>query len=266
MLAFLILWISSFGASYSTFSCSRSLSRLARQKIETGFVHILEKLQASPITNCPILNDIYSNENEFRKLDGSQWRCLVCGKLFQSENYLDSHVARKHSGLTDEQNEPTSNRQCLADHCDWLRCDALQASDDLSYWQKALCDRENLANRQKKCYASISSCLPNSISQELHQQVIDHVNVTLCGYLTCEKYWEKEFSDASKVQTFFRVAISTVIVLVVFCYYILLLQMYCEGEINVEHHEAINPDWKLEMPQRFNDVPTIRKRTRESSK
>ena len=263
---FVLFWLSVLSVTESTNTCSRSLSRLARQKIESGFVPILEKLQISINPNCPIVNDIYRNENEFRQLESGQWRCLLCGKLFQNENYLDSHVARKHAVLTENGNEgPTVTRQCLADHCDWIRCDALQAPDDLPYWQKALCNREDLAIRQNKCYSSVLSCLPHSISEESRERVIDHVNKTLCGYLTCEKYWEKEFSDVSKVQTFFRVAISTVIILVVFCYYILVMQMYCEGEITVEPQEELHPDWKLEMPSRYNDVPTIRKRTRDSS-
>merc|ERR1712226_54208 len=254
--------------------CSRSLSRLARQRIESGLLSYInnvnlnvdresDKIRVS--SSCPLVNDIYQTESEDRFQEGNAWRCLICGKLFQSEEYLDAHVFRKHAlAGTNYDISTTRKAPCLADHCDWLRCDVMTAPVDLPYWRKALCDRSEMTRRQNMCNETLHRCIQTSNSK-MDAQIFEMAHKSLCNFLTCEQYWERDHLDMNKFQSFLKVAGATLIVLVVFCYYILVLQMYCEGEVTSQNDRSKgslqNENLRLEMPIRYGDVQSnIRKR------
>ena len=105
----------------------------------------------------------------------------------------------------------------------------------------------------------------SSVDSEIFQLA----NNSLCSYLTCEQYWERDHLDMNKLQSFFKVAGATLIVLIVFCYYILVLQMYCEGEVSSQHEKnkgnLQNENLRLDMPVRFGDVnQNLRKRNTQN--
>ena len=167
---------------------------------------------------------------------------------------------RKHSS---EPYAPDSSANCLADNCDWLRCDVISAPEDLPYWKKALCDRNEMNRKRNKCVNALKTCIIGADSN-LESEIFEFANNSLCSFLTCENYWDRDHIDMTKLQSFFKVAGATLVVLVVFCYYILVLQMYCEGEVSGQNEKnknsAENENLKLEMPMRFGDVQNVRKR------
>ena len=63
----------------------------------------------------------------------SNYRCLICQKVFRNEHYMDKHLTLKHSYLANE------NGFCLADLCSTLRCneDELQ-NIDVKYCREEL--------------------------------------------------------------------------------------------------------------------------------
>ncbi len=40
---------------------------------------------------------------------------------------------------------------CLADHCDYLRCEVISGAKKPSYWEQALCKQPDLDKLKQKC-------------------------------------------------------------------------------------------------------------------
>lgn len=96
--------------------CERTRSKEARVALERLFYKPLEKLDIKLSTNCPLSNEkdvLLTQELAKLPLENSVWMCNLCSKMFQSEHYLDKHLARKHATIIE--NPATS--VCPADLC-----------------------------------------------------------------------------------------------------------------------------------------------------
>lgn len=196
-----ILLVSILSYHYGSSSdCSRSQSRIVRnvfvQKIESEFV----RLSASLPADCPfnVERDVYGKQEQFKKMESvGRWSCLFCGKSFYDEVYLDKHFDRKHSNKI-----PQGDRGlCLADYCDFFRCDILTGRVVAQYWDKALCKEDELSVLMDKCQDILGSCVSRELSQAHQSQLFDFMNKTICFYLTCSQYWNLPDDETSPVYT-----------------------------------------------------------------
>lgn len=81
--------------------CSRPESREARAIIGSRVLEVARGAGAGELaTTCPLhsQNDALKlHEAAKRRMSGHNWKCLLCGKAFRSERYMDLHLHRKHA-------------------------------------------------------------------------------------------------------------------------------------------------------------------------
>ncbi|CAD7963372.1 unnamed protein product [Amoebophrya sp. A120] len=95
--------------------CSRPLSRRVRTEIEKQILQPGLQLGYTFPASCPFLatNDLYA-EQELRKrrtrggghAPYANWECLICGKKFRSEHYMDLHLETVHFDLYGNYTKP----------------------------------------------------------------------------------------------------------------------------------------------------------------
>lgn len=96
--------------------CERTRSKEARVALERLLYNPLEKLDIKLDSNCPLSKEkdvLLTQQLAKLPLENSVWMCKLCSKMFQSEHYLDKHLARKHATVIDN---PTAS-VCAADLC-----------------------------------------------------------------------------------------------------------------------------------------------------
>ena len=170
--------------------CSRSYSKAARDILtEKGVFKFLDKYQVSEI--CPLkpTNDLFGLQEENKFNDGmSRWSCGFCGKIFNTELFLDSHMDRKH----DKERKSGAIVSCLADLCGMLRCDIVNGWVESTYWERALCDESKFHTLKEKCHKTIKTCLDPSLDERNAEIFTNASSALLCGDLNCEKYYQIE--------------------------------------------------------------------------
>ncbi|CAD7943394.1 unnamed protein product [Amoebophrya sp. A25] len=119
--------------------CSRVVSRRVRFEIEKQILQPALKAGYTFPASCAFMNDLYSEQEKFKKrlrtagkAPYANWECLICGKKFRSEHYIDLHMERVHMEEFATRNSTTnvgagvkvakgvagSARSCSADYCD----------------------------------------------------------------------------------------------------------------------------------------------------
>eukprot|EP00057_Strongylocentrotus_purpuratus_P028746 XP_011683220.1 PREDICTED: uncharacterized protein LOC105447168 [Strongylocentrotus purpuratus] len=174
--------------------CSRSRSRVARSILDKSFQDIMRKEELSPGTECllkPERNMYWDDERHKWSEIANNWNCLYCGKSFYNEQFLDKHYDNRHGSTVLTGPEAV----CLADHCDYLRCDIIASTKKTSFWEEALCKQKDLLVLRKKCQNIMKSCIPSHITDAEKNSLLDKLDDTVCSFLTCEKYWENPYKE-----------------------------------------------------------------------
>eukprot|EP01139_Manchomonas_bermudensis_P011208 Amastigsp_a342338_7.p1 type:complete len:319 gc:universal Amastigsp_a342338_7:959-3(-) len=168
--------------------CSRSLSAVARAIIESHLAQELESMGYGLPLHCPLhRNHSIFEPYEVAKYKDNEWlwRCELCGKEFSGEQYIDAHMARRHSKALSGQ-----GTVCLADYCDILHCDALAL--EYGYLDvvipKTSCGSACLESRRRLCLALAARCFepPPALRGDA---------VAKRAYTSFERHFVTEFCD-----------------------------------------------------------------------
>ncbi|XP_041455242.1 uncharacterized protein LOC121408008 [Lytechinus variegatus] len=191
--------------------CSRSRSRVAQSILDKSFLAIMQKEGLSPDTECllmPERNMYWDNERHKWSELANNWNCLYCGKSFYNEHHIDNHYDNRHSNTVLRGPEAV----CLADHCDYLRCDIISSAKKTSFWEEALCKQKDLLALKKKCQNIMKACVPTHISDAEKKSILEKLDNAVCSFLTCENYWENPYKEVAPTRTaaYFIAAIFTV--------------------------------------------------------
>jgi len=122
--------------------------------------------------DCPLAlsRDVYAVHEANRALDRSRYhKCLMCGKMFVSEKYLDDHFDRRHSVNL------TQNAVCLADYCSMLSCEPLNPK---------LCRPAEMERSRATCDHVIHRCFPPE-KGKLQLKLHDIFTAEYCDKLDC---------------------------------------------------------------------------------
>ncbi|KAK7573877.1 hypothetical protein V9T40_011068 [Parthenolecanium corni] len=114
------------GPTVFKIKCPRDSAAVVRRLIQNKWIPVLEKYQVKLPLECPFhpMRDIfYPQEAAKRQFRPSQWTCGFCGKSFYLEKYLDLHFDNRHRNKINMAEDAV----CLADYCDIMRCEVLQA-------------------------------------------------------------------------------------------------------------------------------------------
>ncbi|XP_038072446.1 uncharacterized protein LOC119740979 [Patiria miniata] len=179
-----------------TSECSRQSSRVARDILQRDVYPVLNAGGWALPPACPLLpaRDMYLAQEQRKIMDNAnRWHCNYCGKAFTNEKYLDLHFSNRHADTILDGHRAV----CLADHCDYLRCDVVSGAKAPSYWDKTLCRQSDLDKLTQRCQAVVKSCLPESLTGMDRHQLRDKLQKVMCSPLTCDRYWEAPSAEKS---------------------------------------------------------------------
>ncbi|XP_076321322.1 uncharacterized protein LOC143230907 isoform X1 [Tachypleus tridentatus] len=243
------------GPSTTIISCPRDKSRVVKNIIQKKILPILEKYRVPLPLDCPFHSerDVLWWPDEANSND-REWTCPVCGQKFLCEDGLETHWDRIHTTLTNKIYVQHEDAVCLANFCDIMRCEVLQArmlkkkhdwhmqeftKDKDHYPHKVIptkenslaetrkhkeCDREQLIQLQHKCRAVIRQCIMGLLATLSLQDFLDieeEINKATCFYLTCERFWDDSLQEIRHIPTLFCIIVGTIMVGgFCLCYYI----------------------------------------------
>ncbi|XP_077983392.1 uncharacterized protein LOC144438224 [Glandiceps talaboti] len=240
--------------------CSRRHSRIVRQILEEHFFnHYIDENTSLP-ESCAFKpsRDLYLVSEQHKRQDSAtKWSCEFCGKAFMTEHTLDAHFDNRHSDKVLQ----ADNSVCLADYCDFLRCDIVSGVRKPSYWDEALCKESEVVVLREKCEAMVKSCVPLTLIGTARYDFQRKIKESLCSYLTCEKYWEVPLKEGSAFgMTAYVVAVVLLFMLLIVYYFVVYSHFYTEHSLLDEsdgllktsrhRHYILSPPGTYEMRQR----------------
>mmetsp|Transcript_44015 Transcript_44015/g.71631 ORF Transcript_44015/g.71631 Transcript_44015/m.71631 type:complete len:303 (-) Transcript_44015:2381-3289(-) len=188
-----------------TLKCSRLRSRIVRGIIEEQVMPTVEDAGYFLPKECLLsrANDILRlQEEQKHELWREQWKCLLCGKSFRSEFYLDKHMENKHTSLYH-----SNATCCLADLCEMFDCEsgieeAKSRNKNTPYSEldnvplseiemhRGPC-KENVMDRRKAmCEAVLHKCFSPDKSDS-SRALFDTFERRFCARLSCSPAMEK---------------------------------------------------------------------------
>merc|ERR1712087_1000605 len=164
-------------------SCSRPLSREARELIKTRVLAAAAAAGVQIIEQCPLhpTHDEWLSRQERHKtyLAGQLWRCEFCSKTFKTERYLDDHLDRQHAPPLHN-----SSNVCVADFCDILGCAGwIAAEKKKAFNRPASCSPRTLDARRQMCQHMFHDCI--SQTTPAATSLFAHLDAQLCQPITC---------------------------------------------------------------------------------
>eukprot|EP00457_Paulinella_chromatophora_P011676 gb/GEZN01011832.1/.p1 GENE.gb/GEZN01011832.1/~~gb/GEZN01011832.1/.p1 ORF type:complete len:274 (+),score=7.31 gb/GEZN01011832.1/:68-889(+) len=194
-IGFLLLFSVPPGRSGNVVTCDRKKSRLARDVLSRTV--LLEAATAgyelpSECPWAPSRDMLGEQEHLKNKVSSREWQCGLCGKIFTSEDWLDSHFDRKH-----KPDAVSLERDiCLADYCDVLRCNLADTESKLYrdvYDERAKvmgllesgCSPEKMQRLKYTCQGIIHKCANPDHGPDIHR-FYDNVVSAVCAKLTCD--------------------------------------------------------------------------------
>eukprot|EP00057_Strongylocentrotus_purpuratus_P005352 XP_003730770.1 PREDICTED: uncharacterized protein LOC100893077 [Strongylocentrotus purpuratus] len=217
----------------------------------------MRKEELSPGTECllkPERNMYWDDERHKWSEIANNWNCLYCGKSFYNEQFLDKHYDNRHGSTVLTGPEAV----CLADHCDYLRCDIIASTKKTSFWEEALCKQKDLLVLRKKCQNIMKSCIPSHITDAEKNSLLDKLDDTVCSFLTCEKYWENPYKEVppSRTAAYFIAGIFTVFGFIMY-YVMACSHLYAdEKEFLGDSDGFVRERSKLPDSRRYVSYPT----------
>ncbi|XP_071801617.1 uncharacterized protein [Asterias amurensis] len=199
--------------------CSRAQSRVARGLLQKDLYPVFKAGGWEFPQSCPLKpsRDMYSHQEERKWCDNiNKWYCNYCGKAFTSENTLDAHFANRHSRTIVSGEDAV----CLADHCDYLRCDIISGAKTGSYWDKTLCKQTALDRLKQRCETVIKSCLPEGLTGMHKHELRDKLKKALCSSLTCELFWEAPSKESTPHGTAAYAIVTCILIVGLLLYYL----------------------------------------------
>lgn len=161
-------------------TCSRLYSKSARDILrDIGFFDLLEA--NTPLDTCTLSlsKDVYRHQEAQKSFShANHWLCGFCGKAFKTEQYLDKHFDLKHNDKKDNDNASS----CMGDHCEWLRCEILNRWYEPNYWDRALCNHQEIASLRVLCINALAECFDD-------EEVLNTSIIMLCDTLNCNEYY-----------------------------------------------------------------------------
>jgi hypothetical protein len=142
--------------------CSRQHSKVVREYFARVLLPIFKKYSQPVPDKCPFspFHDIYHyQENNKTKLDVNKWKCEMCGKMFQSESYLDNHFNNRHNNTL----QIKKSANCLANFCRIFRCDVLMKRTSSS----TKCYESTLTKLRDRCKIYVDQCIPDGLSHNV---------------------------------------------------------------------------------------------------
>ncbi|XP_065828438.1 uncharacterized protein [Oscarella lobularis] len=174
-------------------SCHRDRSRLVRRILDERFFPHFKRWQGRLASSCPFRRsrDLYY-EQERHKTSNQYWNCEYCGKSFYTEHFLDVHFEKKHADRIN-----SKDAVCLADYCDIMRCDVVADADAQRTRDDDACAAQLLEKLKTKCESLMNFCVDFRPHESRYpHQIYEALVRDLCGFLTCERYWD-QLDDAS---------------------------------------------------------------------
>lgn len=229
------------GPPTTVLHCSRSKSRLVRMIIHKKILPVLLRYKISLPVSCPFHSrrDIFWWPDEHIDFKRESWSCPFCPYTFPSEEALVNHYDANH--LKDFTQAEDS--VCLATFCDIFRCDVIAANIE-SLGGKSLshnlaknfafqgtgisCNQDHMFELQEKCKAVIRQCLLGllaTLSVKDFQDIQEELDLTLCSYLTCSRYWDGSLHEVHRVPVLLCIIVG-LIMIGIFCisyYFVWLL-------------------------------------------
>lgn len=171
-------------------SCSRSLSRVVRQRFST-IVRKKRRGEASEAAAwpdaCPLnpAVDLFAvhEKSKTRKKSG-EWECSLSGKVFKSEHYIDLHLERNYA------KEVPANGVCLAEYCQVFGfCNITEPSFLETFESEPPpCDNAEMERYQRMCQDIVDRCVSDeSANEQIHKG--------WCEQLTCEARATRHFHN-----------------------------------------------------------------------
>ncbi|PAA91212.1 hypothetical protein BOX15_Mlig020853g3, partial [Macrostomum lignano] len=201
--------------------CSRQKSKEALSIIEKLILPIYERHSAEIPPGClfqPKPSRYYDNEKRTFANSVSNWQCGYCGKSFYRESSLWNHYERRHPETV------ANGTACLADACPLLRCRVLSLPENFDFWRQALCKEAQMLPLMEKCIQAVASC---THSGQTGKAVQTELYDSVCGYLTCDKYYtvHKSFIPRAISSQIWKVIL---LVLGLYAYYIFVCMHMCD--------------------------------------
>ncbi|KAL5007342.1 hypothetical protein ScPMuIL_016148 [Solemya velum] len=207
--------------------CSREYSRLVRNALQTKLYPLYAAVDSSMPQSCPLFleRDMYGAQESNKIMETiNKWMCDYCGKSFLHEYFLDLHFQNRHSEYVRKE----ADTVCLADYCDYFRCDVVSGKKTADFWDVALCledDMEELAENCKVLNLLLLSlmcffigCIPDRLSRNDTEFLKNNMFNEVCSFLTCSKFWETkdEKMNSSAIVMYVVFTVFTFIVLIIY--------------------------------------------------
>ena len=169
--------------------CDRPSAREARRVVTNLLLPLASSLGAKLSPSCPLSPEqdhLFPHEALKHAMSQRQWRCNSCGKLFNSEHYIDMHLDRKHPDLLN-----ASATACLGDYCDLLQCPSwISNLRRLEAERPRPCKPAELEARRHACQHLMHDCFllgggEESESGDLHP-VFEAMEERFCRPVSCE--------------------------------------------------------------------------------
>jgi len=179
---------------------------------------------------CPfnVARNLFALQDLYTYTTDNRWTCQFCGKSFYDSYFLDRHFDLRHPIEDKEMRESI----CLADYCDWMRCDMITHRVQVHYWDMALCQQTTMKSLMDKCLMIITSCIPAGLNSSLHSFVFETLNNSLCKPLTCHSYFTLGIDNdqSSALVTSLKILLTVVLLLAVSMYYSAAISYFYYGQ------------------------------------
>jgi len=147
----------------NSLGCSREFSFLVRNFVLQKWTPIFKKYKVEIPLDCPLhpLRDIFDSFHRSKgRIHSKQWSCLLCGKSFFSEQYLDLHLLNKHHNKI----SVVEDSVCPADFCDLIRCQVLRYTDMIKQKNITTEDTEINKQRQQQVVTALAKANPEGLN------------------------------------------------------------------------------------------------------
>jgi len=201
--------------------CSRAVSRSVRRLLEKDILRPAQKAGVDAwAPGCPFdpaldLWGKHERQKSRKRGSGSHWACGICGKVFQSEHYIDLHMERKHM------NETPRGGVCLANYCEMFEVCQGDSKFKRRKDQEPECDNETMQQVRHSCEEAMNRCFP--LGQESSRILNAKFSRQYCRVLDCRIRAEQKNEHHMDLMP----VIVLLILIVLICFMVFSLVVCC---------------------------------------